>query len=753
MNRHASDHDPRSWRLTTPRTPEPEPDGMELASLFAALWRNKWLILACIAMAGVIAYSVLRTVRPSYYSFAEVLLDTRQERVVGVEQVTSDLTVTNSVVAGEIAVMRSNILLGQVVDDLGLMQHPDFDPRLVAEPGLVQQWADAAMAALGLGEEAAEPMPSISEEATSGLSDQDARNIVIWQVRRNLSVYQSGISYVISISVQAHDPDIAAAIANAVAAHYIQDQLAAKLAATQRAIAWLDNRLIELEGQLRNAEDAVVEFRAQQVLEEGGDEGSVAQQLTEMNRAIVAARTDRAAAEARLAYVQRLAADGGPEAAAATLSTPRLGSLDAELANLERQRAQLSSRLGPRHPEMLSLKLAIDDLLRDRGAAIRSAISDLEAAVAQALGRETAIRDDIVTAQLLQVQLSRSSVRLSQLGRAASAMRQVYESFLARFQETTQQLEFQRADARVITEAQPSLAPSRPRTKLILAVALVLGAILGVVVSLIRAALDFSVRNPQDLARQTGLPVLGVLPLQRSMKAGWQQDELRRPQLSRYAEGLRQVRFGLMGNASHPAPGVVMLTAAERGVGTSTTVLGLSRAMAAIGRTVVILDANFRQPDQAKLLAQAPTGPRIEHYLVGSASVDQITMVEVETRLSLVPAGSGSIPTADILSAPRFGALIEDLRARHDVVLIDAPHVMGHADATILASLADAVVVLVRAERSRRDTVTAAIDALEKAEGHVLGTVLTHARNKYQQAVAPPNPFGRASPRPWHANA
>lgn len=702
-----------------------------MGAIVGALRRSKWLILACILIVGCIAFIMLKNTRPSYYSYVEVLLNTRQERVVGVEQVVSDLNVTNSVVAGEIAVLRSNILLGQVVDDLGLMQHPDFDPYLIAEPGAVSWLGDRAktgLAAIGLLAEAPEPMPGNANGETAGLSPQDARNIVIWQVRRDLSVYQSGISYVISISMQAHDPDIAAAIANAVAQRYIQDQLNAKLAATQRAIAWLDNRLIDLETQLRDAEDFVVEFLAKQVLEEGGDKDSVAQQLAEMNRAIVAARNDRAAAEARLVHVRSLMAENGPEGAAAALSTPRLLSLDGEMADLERQRAQLATRLGARHPEMLKLQLALDDLLRDRVAAIRAGVSELEAAVAQALGRENAIRDDILVAQLLQVELSRSSVRLSQLERSANAMRQVYESFLARFQETTQQLEFQRPDARIITEAQPALGPARPRSKLIMAVALTLGAVLGISAALMREAFDRTLRSVQDLSRSTGIAVVGTLPKvwMRGRGAGWQLAQLNRVRISSYAEGLRLLRFGLMESAGEQAPRVVMLTAAEWGAGCSTTVLGLGRVMAAAGQRVVIIDANFRQPTQARLLGVTPVGPRMADYLEGKATSREITMSDVEPGLSLVPVQYRAASTADLLLTPVFRDMIKELESFYDVVLIDAPPVTLLADTAALVAQTDAIVVVARSRWSRGSSVAAAINMLQDLGGNVVGTVLSH---------------------------
>ncbi|WP_179379306.1 GumC family protein [Jannaschia marina] len=688
-------------------TPEPQDGGIELGTLLAGLRRSKWIILLCVVLAGALAYASVKLIRPSYFSYVEVLLDTRQERVVGVEQVVSDLNVTNSVVAGEIAVMRSNVLLGRVVDDLGLVTHPDFDPTLDSGPSLI----DRAMIRLGW----AEPMPEAEGTPETGLTEADRRNIVIWKVRRNLSAYQDGISYVISVSMRAHDPELAAAVANAVAEQYIQDQLNAKLSATQRAIAWLDNRLIELETQLREAEDAVVDFTAQQVIEEGGDEQSVALQLAEMNRMIVAARDDRAAAEARLSHTRSLMAETGPEGAAAALDTPRLVRLDGELAALERERAQLATRLGPRHPEMLEVQLALDDLRRDRLDAIRAGVAELEAEVAQAYGREASIAADIQTAQLLQVDLSRASVRLSQLSRSASAMRQVYESFLARFQETTQQLEFQRPDARVITRAEPALAPARPRGKLILAVALVLGTVLGMVAALIREVNDPAPRTARDLSGLTNLPVIGVVPevWRRGRffgRAGaWQTRHLRRVKPSRYVQALTMLH-GTLRATDWTRGQVLLVTGSEEGAGATTTALGLARLSARAGERVAIVEAD-------------PSRTALRKRLGSGRAVADGTEVEPNLFFYRLESGEDLRARAEAMAVAYSSA---SGPVRHcDVVIVDAPPVNESAITRRIAAQADSVLLVARSHRSRSYVVALAADLLLKSGANVAGAVLS----------------------------
>lgn len=708
----------------------PSQDVIDLASIIGALRRNRWLIVACIIVSGLIAVQVLRTSKPVYFSNVEILLDTRQERIVGVEQIVSDLNVSNSTVAGEVAVLQSNLLLGRVVDELDLVTNPAFDPYLVEEPGPIARLVDAAkiqLAQIGLLEKVPEPMPDAAADPAGTLSAQDARNLVIWQLRRNLSIFQSGISYVITVSMSAHDPELAARIANAVADQYIEDQLAGKLLATQRAIDWLDNRLVELEGALRTAEDAVVEFRALQIRDQGGNVQGVAQQLSQLNAAVVDARNERAAAEARLTQAQRLLNENGPEAAAAALNTPRLTSLDTEMADLERRRAQLATRMGAQHPDMLALELALDDLRRDRVAAIDTGIKELDASLAQAKARQSAISDDIRSTLQRQLDLSRTSVRLSQLERSASATRQVYESFLNRFQETTQQLEFQRPDARIITEAQPPLSPARPRKKLIIVVALFLGGILGVATCFVKEALDRSIRQPKQLERITGVKVLASLP--KLPAPGPLRNLLHRKRRKQdaliYDEGLRMLRYALTNPASRRPPKVVMLTGADWNVGCSVTAQGLAGVLSAIGQDVVIVESNFRHPKQAEIWGVENTDTTLNSYLTGDADLAQVFARHVEKRIWIVTAAQTAGNAADLLSGDRFRTLIEGLSAQFDTVILDAPPAMGVADTTILADVADAVIVVARSGRTRGDAVVSAIQLIGASGAPVAGTVLT----------------------------
>jgi capsular exopolysaccharide synthesis family protein len=261
-----------------------------------------------------------------------------------------------------------------------------------------------------------------------------------------------------------------------------------------------------------------------------------------------------------------------------------------------------------------------------------------------------------------------------------------------------------------------------------LAVALVLGGLLGAAVALVREVTNRTVRRSAELGRITDLPVLGVLPAIRRLwrGPGWQLRELGGRRISRYAEGLRLLRAALLNSRLAPAPRAIMFTAAETGVGCSTTVLGLARVVAALGQRVVVVDANLRRPSQHALLGLQGPRPGIADYVAGRTKLED-TIIDAEKGISLVPVWHPQADAADLLSSDRFQKLMAELCERFDLVLIDAAPSVGLADAKIVAGLADVVVLVARNGRSREEALLSAIAALEQAGGTVAGAVFSRA--------------------------
>jgi len=186
---------------------------IDLIGLYSVLRLHIKLILV-ITLAFIVGmFAYLQSLPPVYTAYSQVILDTREEKISPAPEMISNLNVTNSVIAGEIITIKSNILIGQVVDQMNLVDQPELDPRRPRSESPL-----ALLKRLMRGGE----KPHVF---ASRLPEETLRSWVVEAIRRKMSVSQIGVSYAIGISFENSNPKLAAAIAEAVAERYINSQL------------------------------------------------------------------------------------------------------------------------------------------------------------------------------------------------------------------------------------------------------------------------------------------------------------------------------------------------------------------------------------------------------------------------------------------------------------------------------------------------------------------------------------------------
>ena len=659
---------------------------VDLGFIADVIRRRKWLILACtlLALGGMYAY-VKRAV-PVYTAYSQVILDTRQERVTDVEQIVSDLAVSNSVIAGEIVSLKSNTLIGRVVDKLNLA----------------------------------------GEAKGQGGVPPELRDRMIQKVTANLTVAQVGISYAIGISYKANDPKQAARFANALAEEYIADQVATKRASTLRATAWLQKRLGELSSAVEAADQAILDLRAKTADEVGANQETTAQYLVDLNSRLVATASERSDARVRYEIVSQRLKDSGLTAVAHVVSSPLLETLQRERIDIASEQAQTDARLGRRHPDTVRLDARVKDLDERTEAEVRRIIESMKSDVDVATQREAALQNQIKDIEKRLVTLSAAAVKLNQLEREASAMRMVYENFLSRLTETNAQSDFQRPDARIVTVAVPPTAPTSPRKKLLLMVAGVFGLSLGIAGAFLHEAVTSRVHASGELRQITACPVLGMIPIEpRRRKRPWLADVLSRGDYSPYLDAISALRAQLFDVRSVGRPKVLMLTSALQGEGKSSTCAALAAVLPRVSISAVLLDLDLRRSMTRGVLDLSSQQGCVVDYLAGRIELSELKPAELPFGLRVLAPLRSSPNSADLLASPRLGELVTMLSRQFNVVLIDAPPVLDIADALVLSRHVDTTLLVVRSGMTPKTLVTSAIERLEEAGAPVIGTVMT----------------------------
>ena len=249
----------------------------------------------------------------------------------------------------------------------------------------------------------------------------------------------------------------------------------------------------------------------------------------------------------------------------------------------------------------------------------------------------------------------------------------------------------------------------------------ILGLIVGFAAALLREALDRSVRDPQELETRLEMPLQGVIPGDRTSKGIVTWD---RPQSPR-AEAYRRLSASL-----RLAPGeggyvrVLGVTSAASSEGKTTTALNLAQATADSGERVLIIDADLRRPNVARVLGLSQT-PGLSDVLSGGVTLDEA--ITRGGRFHAMVAGTTTHNPVELLRSPQFVGMLRELRNRYDLVVIDTPAALSVADAEVVGAACDAVLFVARLASTPRNRSVAGAAVMRRGGSRMWGVVSTFA--------------------------
>ena len=277
--------------------------------------------------------------------------------------------------------------------------------------------------------------------------------------------------------------------------------------------------------------------------------------------------------------------------------------------------------------------------------------------------------------------------------------------------------------AQVVQRAAPALGPSGPTLAQDLALALLAGLVVGVGLAFLRERLDDRIRSHLELERRLGAPVLATVP----RIAGWRRQDDARLVMSSdprspVSETYRTLATNLQYLASRQRLTVVLVTSAIEGEGKSTTSSNLAVGLARTGRRAILINADMRRPRIHRFFG-IDNDIGLSTLLAHGLAVPQVARDVAVENLRVVPAGPTPPNPAELLGSHRMPELIAGLREMTDFVIIDTPPVLAVADASVLAPLADGVIIVSDATRSSRAALVQAKAQLENVGASVVGAV------------------------------
>ncbi len=663
------------------------------ARLFRVAWNNRLLVgvILGLTLAAALVLTLLAT--PQFTSTARIQINRVEANIADIQGVepSGDTLLYDEFYRTQYALLESESLAERVSRRLNLQTNEEFlDAFDVPEDG-----------------EIVTSNPRRSIEITSDL------------LLENISVDPVVGSSLVDVSFTSPSRQFSAKVVAAWIEEYISANLERRFEASKDARKFLENQLAELRVRLEDLERQFVLYSSDSGIVslpttggQGAERTLAGIDLAAMNEALVQARSDR------------LAAESAARAGVQQQSNPVATTLRSERARLAGERAKLLTQFEPSYPAVQSLDSQIAELDSAIDAALGTSQADLQRGLQQAIDRERRLEREVTGYRAAFNEEQRDTVQYNILRREVDTNRELYNSLLQRYKEIGV-AGVEESNALLVDSPRIPMEPSSPNLALNLAIGLLLGLGIAGAVVFAKEEMDRTLRDPADVKNRLGLSLLGVIP---RLQDGDLYDELADPKSAMF-EAYLSVGVMLDMATSHGFPRTVMTSSTVPSEGKTATSYAIASRLAGNGQNTVLVDLDLRNPSVSKRLGIA-NDHGVVNYLTGEENLDGLIYKEHEEMLSVLSTGPMPPNPGELISGPRVASMLERLLDKYDHVVIDAPPVLGLADAPVLGTRVEGVVFVIEANRAGLRQINSAIGRLRSTGSKIFGAVVTKADDR-----------------------
>jgi capsular exopolysaccharide synthesis family protein len=714
---------------------EGEDDGVDLRVILRVVLKYKWMLLAFTVICGVIAAVQSLRSTPMYQTAATVQIERAAQRVVAFnqdvdteQQVLDDGTQFQT----QIELLKSRAMAERVIDEMRLNRRrqgaseglPDIAQSSATDEGSVSQEAPQSMGILD------RVLSNYRQLNTPAVNDEQFldRDSAVAAFRLSVSIQPVPGTRLVNIVVTNSDPKLAARIANSMTRSFMAMNLERRLESSTYARSFLEEQLKVTKAKLEESERQINDYSKRNQILAMGDKSEVASQnFTSLSASLARAEEERIKAESYYQEVMR-----NPESAPQVLASTAVQALRERRATLESEYAQNIAGSKPEFPKMVQLRAQIEDTTARIRAEVGVVIGSIKAQYEASKQQELLLRERVGQSRVAVETVQDRSVDLNLLKRELDTNRQVYDSLFQRLKEISVTSGVTSNNISVVDEARPPLFPFSPDPQRHALVGMGLGLLLGLALAFMREMLDDSVTHPDEIEPSYGLPVLGLIPLvKKPGRSGQLASLVHDEPRSAFAEAYRSLRTALQFSTSEGAPKFMLVTSCSKGEGKSTTAIALAINFAQLGKQVLLIDADMRNPSVHKIML-LPNDIGLSNFLAGERGTGTVIQKTNIANLSVLTAGPTPPDPVELLLGAKFQMLLEKAQEMgYTQVIIDSPPLLGIADAIVLGNQVRRVVFAIKAGSTKKSAIKDALRRLRHGGISPMGVVLTHVSAKH----------------------
>lgn len=684
-----------------PPAEEPAEAPIPLSHYLWILRRHRWRILAFVAACVLATLVISNRLTPVYESIATVDVDRQTPTgVIGQEAMRTATNDADQFLATQIKLIQSDSVLRPVVEKY----------RLWEKPGELE-----------------------------AVNPQNARGQDAPVVLKRLKVNRPPNTYLLLISYRNQDPVLAADVANAIAQSYLEHTYHIRYKASASLSAFMEKQLEELKAKMERSSAALAQFeRELNVINPEEKTSILSARLLQLNTEFTNAQADRVRKEAAYQSVRA----GSLEAAQVSSQGESLRGLTERLNAAQERFAEVKTHFGANHPEYRRALAQLNEVQAQLDKTTQNIRNRVEIEYQQAVRREAMLQKAVQETKAEFDALNARSFEYQALKREAEADKALYEELVRKIKEAGINASFQNSSIRIADPARPAVKPVFPNLKLNLLLAFLLSSLLAVGLAVLSDMLDNTVRDPEQVTRMVKAEVVGSLPVVKNWKGrlgptpALPASQSLVPSSSNgdhavasYDEAIRTLRNSILLADFDRRLRSLLVTSASPGEGKSTIAAHLAVSHASQGHRTLLIDGDLRRPSVHRRF-DIPSAVGLSTVLISDlpwqgavAKLPQLPLLDI------LPAGPTSRRAADLVGRG-LQQLLEEASGEYDLVILDAPPLLGFAEPLQMATLVDGVVVVTRAGETSRKAVASVIATLRRLRASVIGVVLNEVHKE-----------------------
>ncbi|HEU0120905.1 MAG TPA: polysaccharide biosynthesis tyrosine autokinase [Bryobacteraceae bacterium] len=685
--------------FAAPSEPEDEP-ALPLSHLFWILKRQRWKILGFVTVCVLLTAIVSVRLVPVYEATSVIDVDRlTPQGIIGAEANRSSVNDSDQFLATQMKLIESDAVLRPVAKQFKLQD---------------------------------DAIHSADLNATEAALFRDAPVVL-----KKLRVARPANTYLITVSFRSPDRNLAANVSNAIVQSYIAHTFDLRYRASTSQSSFMEKQIEELRAKMERSSAALSQFERELNFINPEEKTSIlSARLLQLNTEYTTSQGERMKREAELRSME----NGDMDSALASAQAEPLRKLIERRNEAQEKFAQVKTQYGANHPEHRKAAGHMAEVQQQIEQTRASIVARVRTEFQQASNREQMLNTAVTQTKSEFDRVNARSFEYQQLRREAEGDKKLYEELTRRIKEAGINASFQNSSVRLADIARPPARPVFPNIPLNVALAFLFSTVIAIGAAIVTDVLDNTVRDPDELSRTLNVQVLGSLPLvsnwrkRLSSALGSETATALMPAHSEdyaitgFKESVRSLRNTILLSDMDRRVRSMLVTSASPSEGKSTTSVHLAISHAEQGKRTLLIDGDLRRPSVHRRFGfTANVG--LSNVLLDEKPWDQVLVhQDMIPNLDILPAGPSSRRASEKIG-DGLADLVEQMMPHYDLIIVDAPPLLGFSEVLQMATHMDGVLVVARSGATNRKAVGNVVQTLKRLDVNILGLVINEVEH------------------------